>query len=68
MNLIKTVKSASGVFVATSVVAAGNAMAALDTGVTTAISEGKTDTLLLGGLVIAVIIAIAALKWLRKAL
>lgn len=68
MNLIQTVKSASGVFVATSVVAAGNAMAALDTTVSTAISEGKTDTLLLGGLVIGVIIAIAALKWLRKAL
>lgn len=68
MNLIQTVKNAAGVFVATSVAAAGSAMAALDTEVTTAITAGKTDALALGALVIAVIIGIAALKWLRKAL
>lgn len=68
MNLIHTVKNAAGVFVATSVVAAGSAMAALDTAVTTAVSDGKADALALGALVIAVIIGIAAIKWLRKAL
>ncbi|AOE88311.1 major capsid protein [Pseudomonas sp. TCU-HL1] len=31
-------------------------------------TDGKTDALALGALVIGVIIAIAALKWLRKAL
>ena len=68
MNLIQTVKNAAGVFVASSVVAAGSAFAALDAGVTTAITDGKTDALALGALVIAVIIGIAAIKWLRKAL
>lgn len=68
MNLIQTAKNAAGVFVVTSVAAAGSAMAALDTEVTTAITAGKTDALALGALVIAVIIGIAALKWLRKAL
>lgn len=68
MKLIQTVKSASGVFVATSVVAAGNAFAALDAAVSTSVSEGKSDAMALGALVIAVIIGIAALKWLRKAL
>lgn len=63
-----TLKKAAGVFVVTSVAAAGSAMAALDAGVTTAITDGKTDALALGALVIAVIIGIAAIKWLRKAL
>lgn len=68
MNLIKTVKNAAGVFAATSVVAAGSAMAALDTEISTAVADGKADALALGALVIAVIIGIAAIKWLRKAL
>lgn len=68
MNMIKTVKNAAGVFVATSVVAAGSAMAALDTEISTAVADGKADALALGALVIAVIIGIAAIKWLRKAL
>ena len=68
MNLFQTFKNASGVFVATSVAAAGTAMAALDPAVETEIASGKTDALALGALVIAVIIAIAAIKWLRKAL
>lgn len=63
-----TLKNAAGLFVVTSVAAAGSAMAALDAGVTTAITDGKTDALALGALVIAVIIGIAAIKWLRKAL
>jgi len=68
MKLFQTAKNAAGVFVVTSVAAAGSAMAALDAGVTTAITDGKTDALALGALVIAVIIGIAAIKWLRKAL
>ena len=68
MNLIQTAKNAAGVFVATSVVAAGSAMAALDPEVSSAVSDGKADALALGALVVAVIIAIAAIKWLRKAL
>lgn len=66
--IFNTVKNAAGVFVVTSVAAAGSAMAALDPGVTTAITDGKADALALGALVIAVIIGIAAIKWLRKAL
>lgn len=68
MNLIQTVKNTAGVFVATSVVAAGSAFAALDTEITTAISDGKSDALALGALVVTVIVSIAAIKWLRKAL
>jgi hypothetical protein len=68
MKLFQSAKNAVGVFIVTSVTAAGSALAALDTEVTTAITAGKTDALALGALVIAVIIGIAALKWLRKAL
>lgn len=45
---------------------AGSVYAAVPTEVTTAISDGKTDALTVAGLVLAVIVAIAAIMWMRK--
>jgi len=68
MQNLQNLKRSIGAAAAGGVLSIQQAHAALDTSVTTAISEGKTDALALGALVIAVIIGIAALKWLRKAL
>lgn len=46
----------------------GQAHAALGTDVTDALETAKTDGVAIGGLVLAVIIAIAAFKYLRRAL
>lgn len=46
---------------------AGSAMAAVDTGVTTALGDAKADTATIGGLALIVIIGIAALKYCRRA-
>ncbi|MDD5323304.1 MAG: major capsid protein [Methylococcales bacterium] len=46
---------------------AESANAALSTDVTTAISTAATDGATLGGLILAVLIGIAAFKWLRGA-
>lgn len=47
--------------------AAGSAMAAVPTDVTTALGDAKTDSLTVAGLALVVIIAIAAFKYMRKA-
>lgn len=47
---------------------AGSAMAAVPTDVTTALSDAKSDGVSIAGLVLGVIIAIAALKYARRAL
>lgn len=44
-----------------------SAFAAVPAEVTTAISSAGTDAAILGGLVLAVLIGIAAFKWLRSA-
>jgi hypothetical protein len=46
----------------------GVANAALDTTVTTAIGDAKTDVLALGALVFGIAVAVKAYKWLRRAL
>lgn len=43
-------------------------MAALDAGVTDALTAAKTDGVAVAGLVLGVIIAIAAFKYIRRAL
>ncbi|MDG9926361.1 MULTISPECIES: major capsid protein [unclassified Pseudomonas] len=68
MRNLQTLKRSIGAAAAVGVLSIQQAHAALDTEVTSAITAGKTDALALGALVIAVIIGIAALKWLRKAL
>ena len=49
-------------------VTAGSASAALPEGVTTALETAKTDGVQMAGIVLGVIIAIAAFKYLRRAL
>ncbi|MDO8971178.1 MAG: major capsid protein [Saprospiraceae bacterium] len=50
-----------------SLAAVSSANAALDPAVTSAISTAGTDGAMLGGLILAVLIGIAAFKWLRGA-
>lgn len=47
--------------------AAGSAMAAVPAEVTTAMTEAKADSLTVAGLALVVIIAIAAFKYMRRA-
>lgn len=49
-------------------VTAGSAFAALPTEVTDALETAKTDGVAMAGIVLAVIIAIAAFKFIRRAL
>lgn len=49
-------------------VTAGSAFAALPEGVTTALETAKDDGVLMAGTVLGVIIAIAAFKYVRRAL
>lgn len=49
-------------------VAAGMAHADVPASVSTSISSGQTDAATVGGLVLGVIVAIAAFKWIRKAI
>lgn len=51
-----------------SVVAAGQAMAEVPTAVNTAITGAGTDAATIGGLVLVVIVGIAAFKYMRRAL
>lgn len=44
------------------------AMAAVDPAVTTALSDAKADGIVVGGAVLVVIVAIAAFKYIRRAL
>lgn len=45
-----------------------NAFAAVPAEVTTALSDGKSDALTVAGLALVIIIAIAAFKYMRKAI
>lgn len=51
-----------------SVLAAGQAMAEVPAAVTTALNDAKADGVTVAGIVLVVIIAIAAFKFIRKAL
>ncbi len=44
------------------------AMAAIDEGVTTALGDAKADVATVGGLVLVVLVAAAAFKYVRRAL
>lgn len=64
----KTLSRSIGAAAATGVLAVQTAYAEVPAAAETALSEGQADALKIGGLVIAAIIAIWALKLLRKAL
>lgn len=62
---IRTLVASVGVL---SVLAAGQAMAEVPAAVTTALNDAKADGVTVAGIVLVVIIAIAAFKFIRKAL
>lgn len=68
MKQLQNLKRSLGVVAAIGVLSIQQAYAALGTDVTTALETAKTDGVAIGGLVLAVIIAIAAFKYLRRAL
>lgn len=68
MRQLQIMKRSIGVAAAIGVLSVQQAHAALDEGVTSALNAAKTDGVALGGLVLVVIIAIAAFKYLRRAL
>lgn len=68
MRQLQIMKRSIGVAAAIGVLSVQQAHAALGTDVTTALETAKTDGVAIGGLVLAVIIAIAAFKYLRRAL
>ena len=68
MRNLQTLKRSLGAAAAIGVLSMQQANAALSTDVTDALDAAKTDGVAIGGLVLAVIIAIAAFKYLRRAL
>lgn len=68
MQKLKTLCRSFGAFAAVGLLAVQQAHAALPTGVTDALDTAQTDGTTLAGLVLAVIIAIAAFKYIRRAL
>ena len=71
MKYINTVRKFGRQFAAGSAIAMGfaaSAFAELPAEATSGMAEAKADGVMLGGLVLGVIIAIAALKYVRRAL
>ncbi|SEP57546.1 Bacteriophage coat protein B [Azotobacter beijerinckii] len=56
------------VLAGTALAVSSGAFAALDAGVTTAMGDTKADVTTLGGLVLGILIAAAAFKYLRRGL
>ena len=68
MQNLKVLRRSLGASAAVGVLAMQQAHAALPAGVETAITDAQVDGTTLAGLVLAVIIAIAAFKYIRRAL
>lgn len=68
MQHLKTLRRSLGASAAVGLLAVQQAQAALPTEVTEAMDAAKLDGTTLAGLVLAVIIAIAAFKYIRRAL
>lgn len=68
MQHLKTLRRSLGASAAVGLLAVQQAHAALPAGVETAITDAQVDGTTLAGLVLAVIIAIAAFKYIRRAL
>lgn len=67
-NRLVTARNAAAAVGAGALMLAGQAYAAVPADVTTALEEAKTDAMTVGGLVLVVIIAIAAFKFIRRAI
>jgi uncharacterized membrane protein (Fun14 family) len=68
MKFLKSLVAVVGIAFGSLFLAAQNAAAAIPTEVSTALSDAKSDGMSIAGLVLGVIIAIAALKYARRAL
>lgn len=68
MQNLKVLRRSLGASAAVGLLAVQQAHAALPAGVETAITDAQVDGTTLAGLVLAVIIAIAAFKYIRRAL
>lgn len=68
MQQLKTLGRSFGAFAAAGLLAVQQAHAALPSGVTTALNDAEVDGVEVAGIVLGVIIAIAAFKYIRRAL
>lgn len=68
MQNLKVLRRSFGAFAAAGLLAVQQAHAALPTGVTTALNDAQVDGVEVAGIVLGVIIAIAAFKYIRRAL
>ncbi|QNG99163.1 major capsid protein [Pseudomonas sediminis] len=68
MQNLKVLRRSLGASAAVGLLAMQQAHAALPTGVTTALTEAQVDGVEVAGIVLGVIIAIAAFKFIRRAL
>ncbi|MFG0584147.1 major capsid protein [Pseudomonas sp. zjy_9] len=68
MKHIRTLRRSLGAAAAVGVLTAQQAYAALPTEVSTELGTAKTDVVELGGLVLVVLIAAAAFKYMRRAM
>lgn len=68
MQHLKTLRRSLGATAAVGLLAMQQAHAALPTGVTTALTDAQADGVEVAGIVLGVIIAIAAFKFIRRAL
>ncbi|HBO1399261.1 TPA: phage coat protein [Pseudomonas aeruginosa] len=68
MQHLKTLRRSLGASAAVGLLAMQQAHAALPTGVTTALTDAQADGVEVAGIVLGVIIAIAAFKFIRRAL
>lgn len=68
MQQLKTLGRSFGAVAAFGLLAVQQAHAALPAGVTTALTDAQTDGVEIAGIVLGVIIAIVAFKYLRRAL
>ena len=68
MNMVFSIVRSPRAALASLVLAAGSANAALDAGITSAIDTAKSDAATLGAAVLVAIVIIFAIKLLRRAL
>ncbi|MAE23959.1 MULTISPECIES: major capsid protein [unclassified Pseudomonas] len=68
MQNLKVLRRSLGATAAVGLLAMQQAHAALPTGVTTALTDAQADGVEVAGIVLGVIIAIAAFKFIRRAL
>lgn len=66
MRFLNQARKYGAAVVATTVGAAGSAMAAVPTEVSTAMSDGKADAIAVAGLGLVIVIGVAVIKYMRR--